>query len=528
MELFKYGEDTLSSALAMGIAQGRIKGILSAERCMKINQSAEYVQNIVKQGEVVYGINTGFGPLCTNLISPQDTEILQENILKSHAVGRGEPIDSELSKLMLILKVHSLSMGYSGVRLSTIQRIIWFIEENIIPVVPNQGSVGASGDLAPLSHLFLPLIELGKVWYKNEVKATKEVLEMFGKLPIILGPKEGLALINGTQFMCAHAVKAVTEMNRLLDNADLISTLMIEGLNGSIKPFLPELHQLRPYKGNVKVAQTIFNLLKDSQILDSHQNCTRVQDPYSIRCIPQVHGASRNAMIHFKEMIEIELNAVTDNPVIINDELTISGGSFHGQPIALPMDYATLAISEIGNISDRRVYLSLEGQTNGVPKLLMKSIGLNSGFMILQYCTAAIASENKGLCFPASADSIPTSLGQEDHVSMGSISGRKLLVVIDNVDKILSIELLCAAQAKDYHYPLKSTPIIEAIHEHIRTKIPHLEEDQPMEIFLDNALKIIKSGELIAIAENVRKKLNLTSVSWNLGYAENERYAERS
>ena len=521
MKLFKYGEDILNCSLAMGIAQGRIKGVLSSESCIRINQSAEYVQHIVNQGKVVYGINTGFGPLCTNLISANDTAILQENILKSHAVGRGKPIDSELSKLMMILKVHTLSMGYSGLRLSTIQRIIWFIEEDLIPVVPNQGSVGASGDLAPLSHLFLPLIGLGKVWCKNELMATEEVLKMHGKLPIVLGAKEGLALINGTQFMSAHAVKAVVEMHRLLDNADLISAVMIEGLNGSIKPFLGEIHQLRPYKGNMKVAHTIFNLLKDSQILESHKNCTRVQDPYSMRCIPQVHGASRNAMIHFKEMIEIELNAVTDNPVIINDELTISGGSFHGQPIALPMDYATLAISEIGNISDRRVYLSLEGQTNGVPKLLMKSIGLNSGFMILQYCTAAIASENKGLCFPASADSIPTSLGQEDHVSMGSISGRKLLEVIDNVDKILSIELLCAAQAKDYHYPLKSTPIIEAIHQYIRTKIPHLEEDQPMEAFLDTALEIIKSGELIAIAESVRKELNLDTISWDVGYIEN-------
>jgi histidine ammonia-lyase len=235
--------------------------------------------------------------------------------------------------------------------------------------------------------------------------------------------------------------------------------------------------------------------------LESHKNCSRVQDPYSLRCIPQVHGASRNAWLHFRDIIETEINSVTDNPIIINSELTISGGSFHGQPIALPLDYATLAVSELGNISDRRVYLSLEGETNGVPKLLMKATGLNSGFMILQYSTAAIASENKGLCFPASADSIPTSLGQEDHVSMGSISGRKLLQVLDNVDKILSIELLCAAQAKDFHNPMQSTPVIEAIHQHIRTIIPHIEEDQPMQDILDNALALIKSGELIQVAK---------------------------
>ena len=509
MKSFNYGREKLTSAIAIAITKGKIKGVLAEDSVAAINQSAQYVQEIVDAGKVVYGINTGFGPLCTSLINASDTKKLQENILKSHAVGVGEPIEIELSKLMLILKVHALSKGFSGVQLSTIERIIWHIENNVVPVVPKQGSVGASGDLAPLSHLFLPLIGLGKVWYQGEIKKTQEVLDLFGLEGIPLSAKEGLALINGTQFMAAHGVKAVVEMNRLLSTADLIATLMIEGLNGSIKPFYKELHELRPYKGNVFVASTIYNLLKGSDILESHKHCSRVQDPYSLRCIPQVHGASWNAWLHLKEAIETEINAVTDNPIIINGELTISGGSFHGQPIALPLDYATLAISEIGNISDRRVYLSLEGQTNGVPKLLMKSTGLNSGFMILQYSTAAIASENKGLCFPASADSIPTSLGQEDHVSMGSISGRKLLQVLDNVDKILSIELLCAAQAKDYHQPLSSTPIIEAIHGRIRDIIPHIEEDQPMTDFLDKALALIKSGELVELAQSVSNEKNV-------------------
>jgi len=506
MKTFKYGEDFLKSSTAIAIARGEIQGILSTETIDNINRSAAHVQKIVAKGDVVYGINTGFGPLCTTLIDADDTRKLQENILKSHAVGIGEPIDKELSKLMLILKVHALAKGFSGVQLSTISRIVWHIERDVIPMVPKQGSVGASGDLAPLSHLFLPLIGLGKVNYQNEIRNTAEVLAQFDLEPVQLGAKEGLALINGTQFMAAHAVKAVVEMSRLLDTADLIATVMIEGLNGSIKPFYKELHELRNYKGNSYVASKIFNLLSGSAILESHKNCSRVQDPYSLRCIPQVHGASRNAWLHLKDIIETEINAVTDNPIIINDELTISGGSFHGQPIALPMDYATLAISEIGNISDRRVYLSLEGETNGVPKLLMKVTGLNSGFMILQYTTAAIASENKGLCFPASADSIPTSLGQEDHVSMGSISGRKLLQVIDNVDKILSIELLCAAQAKDFHYPLVSTPIIEQIHQHIRTRIPYLEEDQTMEDILASALEMVKSGKLLKVADEVTAK----------------------
>ena len=509
MNTFKYGKDTMTSSLALAIAHGKVKGILIDATRQEINQSTAYVQEIVDAGKVVYGINTGFGPLCTTLIDTYDTRKLQENILKSHAVGVGEPIDKELSKLMLILKVHALAKGFSGVQLSTLERIIWHIEHDVIPVVPKQGSVGASGDLAPLSHLFLPLIGLGKVFFEGEVVDVSSVLESFGIAPITLDAKEGLALINGTQFMAAHGVRAVVDMNRLMNNADLIATLMLEGLNGSIKPFYPELHQLRPYKGNTYVASTIYNLLKGSDILESHKNCTRVQDPYSLRCIPQIHGASRNAWLHFKEIVETEINSVTDNPVIVNSQLTISGGNFHGQPLALPLDYATLAVSELGNVSDRRVYLSLEGQTNGVPRLLMKSTGLNSGFMILQYTTAALASENKGLCFPASADSIPTSMGQEDHVSMGSISGRKLLQVIDNVEKILSIELLCASQAKDYHYPLQSTPIIEAIHQHIRKHIPHIEEDQSMQELLDVALQMIKSGTLIDIAKDAATSHNV-------------------
>lgn len=520
MKSFNYGQDILSSSIAVSIAKGETKGVLTEEVIASINRSAQYVQEIVDAGKVVYGINTGFGPLCTSLIGANDTKKLQENILKSHAVGVGEPIDVELSKLMLILKVQALAKGFSGVQLTTVERIIWHIENDVIPVVPKQGSVGASGDLAPLSHLFLPLIGLGKVRYEGKICATQDVLNKYGMEAIHLGAKEGLALINGTQFMAAHGVKAVVEMKRLMDSADLIATLMIEGLNGSIKPFFSELHQLRPYKGNVFVASTIFNLLKGSEVLESHKNCSRVQDPYSLRCIPQVHGASRNAWLHFKEIIETEINAVTDNPIIINSELTISGGSFHGQPIALPLDYATLAVSELGNISDRRVYLSLEGETNGVPKLLMKSTGLNSGFMILQYSTAAIASENKGLCFPASADSIPTSLGQEDHVSMGSIAGRKLLQVLDNVDKILSIELLCAAQAKDYHQPLKSTAVIEAIHHHIRASIPHIEEDQPMTDLLDAALELVKSGALVEVAKQVARQEGVEYLGTGASYFE--------
>lgn len=518
---FKYGKDRLTCSIARNIARGHIIGFLDEDTKGLIVQSSQYIQEIVDAGKVVYGINTGFGPLCTTLIDAEDTQKLQENILMSHAVGVGDPIDMELSKLMLILKVHALSKGFSGVQLGTVERIIWHIDNDVIPVVPKQGSVGASGDLAPLSHLFLPLIGLGQVFWNGQIVPTADVLRHFGISPISLSAKEGLALINGTQFMAAHGVHAVNEMSRVLNNADLIATLMVEGLNGSIKPFYKELHALRPYKGNVFVASTIYNLLEGSAILQSHANCSRVQDPYSLRCIPQIHGASRNTWLHLKDTIEIEINAVTDNPIVINGELTISGGNFHGQPIAMALDYATLAMSEIGNVSDRRVYLSLEGQTNGVPRLLMKSTGLNSGFMILQYTTAALASENKSLCFPASADSIPTSMGQEDHVSMGSISGRKLLQVIDNVDKILSIELLCAAQAKDYHNPLSSTLIMEAVHQYIREYIPHIEEDQPMSAILADALILVKSNALVDLAKQLSVEKTIPYFGDGVAYFEN-------
>ena len=332
---------------------------------------------------------------------------------------------------------------------------------------------------------------------------TKILFKKEGIKSIELGAKEGLALINGTQFIASFAVKVVEKLHSVLSQADIIGAMMIEGLLGSSSPFLKTLHQLRPYKGNQHVAQRIHQLLKGSAIHASHENCDRVQDPYSLRCIPQVHGASRTSWLHLKELVEVELNAVTDNPVVINENLTISGGNFHGQPLAIPLDYACIAASEIGNISDRRTYLSLMGVVKGVPKLLMQEAGLNSAFMMLQYTTAALASENKGLCFPSSADSIPTSLGQEDHVSMGSIGGRKALSVLKNVEKILAIELICAAQSFDYHKPLKSGEIIDAVHAFVRNKISHAEEDRVFAEDITKAIEIITSKEILRIANKI-------------------------
>lgn len=510
---FSYGSDYLTAGLALKITAGMIKGILTEDVRKKVRENKKIVENIVAKGEPVYGINTGFGPLCTTKISKEETSILQRNILQSHSVGVGEPITTELARLMMILKVHALAKGRSGIAESTIDRIIWHIDHDVIPIVPSQGSVGASGDLAPLSHLFLPLIGLGKVLYRDQVIKTEELFKIENLKPLELGPKEGLALINGTQFIAAHAVKAIEKLQKCLSQADIIGAMMIEGLQGSVKPFYEELHRLRPFKGNCHVAGRIRSLLRDSEIMEDHIDCDRVQDPYSLRCIPQVHGASRNAWLHLKELTEIELNSVTDNPVVINENLTISGGNFHGQSLALALDYICLAASEIGNISDRRIYLALEGNFPGVPKLLMKDTGINSGYMILQYTSAALASENKSLCFPASADSIPTSLGQEDHVSMGSISGRKALMVIDNVEKVLAIELLTAAQAFEYRKPLKSGVILDEIHKALRTVVSFADHDRVFADDIETGVKMIKEGIILDVAQQTALREGISIVT---------------
>lgn len=500
--MFRYGKDQLTASKAIAIANNELKAVIEKSTASRIKKAHSIVIDIANEDDAVYGINTGFGPLCNTKISKENTKILQRNILLSHSVGVGAPVTEQISKIMLILKVHALSKGYSGISMEILDRIIWHIENDIIPVVPEQGSVGASGDLAPLSHLFLPLIGEGKVFEKGKIKSAKQVLKKQGKKPITLGPKAGLALINGTQFIAAHAVQVVAGFYNCLAHADIIAALMIEGLLGSKAPFRKELHSTRPFKGNIHTAERIALLLKDSKINSSHVNCDRVQDPYSLRCVPQVHGASRAAWLHLKEALEVELNSVTDNPVVFSKDLTISGGNFHGQPLALPLDYACLAIAELGNISDRRSYLSLEGKAENTPRLLMKDTGVNSGFMILQYTSAALASENKGLCFPSSADSIPTSLGQEDHVSMGSIGGRKALKVCDNVRKILAVELLCAAQAYDFQKPLKGGKYLENIHQYIRQHITHASSDRIFSEDIQKADELISSKALLKLFQN--------------------------
>lgn len=446
---------------------------------------------------VVYGINTGFGPLCDTLISADATRVLQHNLLKSHSVGVGTPIKPVIAKLMLILKLHALCQGFSGVQLDTVKRILLMIDDDMIPVVPAQGSVGASGDLAPLAHLFLPLIGEGEVYYRGKCMTAAAALQTAGLPPLALSAKEGLALINGTQFIAAHSVWGLYQWYNCLESADIIGALSLDGLMGSIKPFDPRLHDIRPFAGNQLVAARLNALLAESEIHSAHLNCNRVQDPYSLRCMPQVHGASRTAFRHLKELTHIEINSVTDNPIILGSLDTISGGNFHGEPLAIALDYGTVAAHELGSISERRSYLIIEGRY-GLPKLLIQDAGLNSGFMIPQYTAAALVSENKSLCFPASADSIPTSLGQEDHVSMGSIGSRKMLQVVSNLKNILAVELLYAAQAVDFRRPLKSSIALEAVHDLVRDTVPFADRDRVFGLDIQALHDLIDGEELTA------------------------------
>ncbi|OEK08736.1 histidine ammonia-lyase [Flavivirga aquatica] len=490
--IFKYGIDNLTVNKVFHILKGSLKAEITPEAKQKVNDCRLKVEVMARGNKAVYGINTGFGPLCDVQITAEETDKLQENLLITHAVGVGEAIDKQISKIMMICKVHALCQGFSGVRLELIERIIYFINNDLLPVVPEQGSVGASGDLAPLSHLFLPLIGEGEFWVNNKIISAKSILEKHKLKPLKLKAKEGLGLINGTQFILAHTIIGLQKMEYLLDLADVSGAMSIEGYQGSAAPFRDELHKIRPFKGCIKVAERMFMLLYKSQNVDAHEGCVRVQDPYSMRCIPQVHGASRNAYYHLNELAEIEMNAVTDNPIVLSETEAISGGNFHGQPLAMAIDYCALAASELGNISDRRCYLLLEGKF-GLPRLLTTGGGLNSGFMIPQYTTAALVTENKSLCFPPSADSVPTSLGQEDHVSMGSISSRKFNQILGNIEKILAIELMYGAQALEFRRPNTFSDIIEKNFKIIREKVPKLEEDRILKDDINNMIELVKN-----------------------------------
>ena len=441
-------------------------------------------------GRPVYGVTTGFGSLCNITIPAEDLSQLQHNLVMSHACGTGETVRPEIVKLMLLLKVQSLSYGYSGVQLVTVQRLIDMFNNDVLPVVYQQGSLGASGDLAPLAHLCLPLIGMGEVYYKGSVRPSAEVWAELGWEPIKLQSKEGLALLNGTQFMSSNAVWSLIQAERLSDWADKIGAMSLEAFDGRIEPFYPQVHEVRPHKGQIETAEHFRKLLEGSEIIK--QKKVHVQDPYSFRCIPQVHGASKDTIRYVKSVIETEINSATDNPTVFPDEdLIISAGNFHGQPIAIPMDMLTIALSELSNISERRIYKLISGQ-RGLPNFLVAKPGLNSGFMIPQYTAASIVSQSKGLCMPASADSIPSSQGQEDHVSMGANAATKLVRVVENTERVLAIELFNAAQALEFRRPLKSSWEIEKIFAHYRKVVPFIDDDRYMHPLIEKSIKFIR------------------------------------
>lgn len=468
----------------------------------KVKTSRVHVENALVDGKAHYGINTGFGILANKRINEIELKTLQRNIILSHAVGVGNSIPKQISKLMLQFKIHALAQGYSGISTETFERLLLMEELDLIPVVPEKGSVGASGDLAPLAHLCLPLLGFGHVWNAEgtEKIPAKDVLEQHGLEPIELQAKDGLALINGTQFMSAYGAYVLEKAIHLCKVADVLGAMSIEALQGSIKPFDERIHAIRPHPGQVKTADNIRRLLADSQILESHRNCGKVQDPYCLRCIPQVHGASKDALNYSIGVIETEINSVTDNPLVFDNGDIVSGGNFHGQPLALAMDFAAIALAELASISERRTYLLLEGH-DGLPKLLMRETGTNSGFMIPQYTAAALVSENKVLCHPASVDSIPTSLGQEDHVSMGSISATKLLKVLENVEYVLAIELFTSAQALDFRKPFKPGVGVEKAHDYIRSKVAHTEVDRFFNDDIQQCHDLVYDENLILVAE---------------------------
>ncbi|MBQ6291525.1 MAG: histidine ammonia-lyase [Bacteroidales bacterium] len=482
----------------------RMKEILDNKE--KIALSHESTDNVIKCRKYLdskmedidrplYGITTGFGSLYNVTIPVEDLSQLQHNLVMSHACGSGETVRPEIVKLMLFLKAQSLAYGHSGAQLVTVQRLIDMFNHDVLPVVYQQGSLGASGDLAPLAHLSLPLIGLGEVLYKGQVRPSAEVWKELGWQPIRLQSKEGLALLNGTQFMSAHAVWALLKSIRLSKWADRIGAMSLDAYDGRIEPFLPLTHQLRPHRGQISTGKRFLEILEGSELINRPKE--HVQDPYSFRCIPQVHGAVKDNIMYVESVIENEINSATDNPNIFPDEdMVISAGNFHGEPIAIPMDALSIAMSELASISERRTYQLIHG-LRGLPKYLVANPGLNSGFMIPQYTAASIVSQNKGLCWPASCDSIPSSQGQEDHVSMGSNSATKLVRIVDNVETVLAIELFNAAQALEFRRPAKSSPVIERIFKDYRKVVPFIDNDTVMQPLIAKSVQFIRQEQYL-------------------------------
>lgn len=461
----------------------------------RINNCRHFLdQKMITQATPIYGINTGFGSLYNQSIQTEDLSQLQINLMRSHACGTGKKIDPILVKLMLILKVQGLAYGKSGVQLATVQRLIDFFNHDILPVVYEQGSLGASGDLAPLAHLCLPLIGDGQVYYRNKIEDTEAILKLKNWQAISLQSKEGLALLNGTQFMSALGTFAVIKALRIWNWANWIGAISLDAFDGRLEPFHEAIHQIRPHPGQMQTAAIFRELLHDSEIIKQPKK--HVQDPYSFRCIPQVHGATLDTIHYASSVLLREVNSVTDNPTIFPDlDLVISAGNFHGQPLALVLDFLAIAIAELGNISERRTYQLISGSRE-LPHFLVANPGLNSGFMIPQYTAASIVSRNKGLCYPASVDSIVSSNGQEDHVSMGANAAVKLLEVVENVFTILAIELMNAAQAMNFRRPLKTSAKLESLITKYRSIVEPFEKDRIIYTDINKTVEFIKLQHL--------------------------------
>ncbi len=483
MKNYQIGKKKIKLEEVYLIARQRVHVTLSAEATKRIEKAHRYLIKKAKSGDTIYGVNTGFGILSNVKIEDKDLEQLQLNLLRSHAVGTGRPLFKDQVRAMVFLRAATLTQGNSGVSLKLVQALLDLLNNEIVPWIPEQGSVGASGDLSPLAHLALVLIGEGRAYVDGKLMSGARALKLRKLKPIKLGPKEGLALINGTQFMAALATFAVLESYQLFRVANLSGAMTLEALRGTSIAFDEKIHQVRPHPGQIEVARIFRDLLehpKKSKIARSHVGCEKVQDPYSLRCIPQVHGASLETLRFVKDIVEREINSVTDNPLVFPDhDQILSGGNFHGQYLALAMDFLAIAMAEMGSISEQRIEKLINPAISDLPAFLIKKSGINSGFMIVQVAAASIVSENKTLCHPASVDTIPTSADKEDHVSMGAWASRKCLMVVANVRRVLSMEMLAATQGIDLLRPLTTTSKLESIHAQVRQKVPYFEEDAP-------------------------------------------------
>lgn len=496
--LIELGQKPLTVQDVKKVARQNEKVCLSAAASQRIAASRKVVDDVVASSKTAYGISTGFGALKNKNISKKDLEKLQKNFLASHAVGVGNAFSQEVSRAILLVSANGLSKGHSGIRLQTVQTMLELLNRGVHPVIPEKGSVGASGDLAPLAHMAQVLTGNGEAIFQGQRLDARQALQAAGISPVVLEAKEALALSNGTAVMTAVGALAVQDAQALAETADVTAAMTLEALMGTDVAFDERIHKIRPHAGQTACAAHMRQLTKDSQIIESHKDCDRIQDAYSLRCIPQVHGASRDAIAYAKQVIETEMNSATDNPLVFENGDVLSGGNFHGQPVALAMDFLGIAVAELADISERRIFRLVDPKLNeGLPAFLMQDSGLNSGYMIVQYTAAALVSENKVLAHPASVDSIPTCANQEDHVSMGTIAARKAAQIVENAQTVIAIEALCAAQALDFRHPLQAGLGTKKAHTCIRQKVPHLKTDRPVQPDLHVVLDFVKSGQLL-------------------------------